>query len=48
MEDQVDGAWGLVDVPYDNATLSNIRYNNGYYCMLQFSKYIKKGMKRTV
>ncbi len=43
MEDQRAGAWGLVDVPYENASVGRIRYNSGFYSMMQFSKYIKKG-----
>jgi hypothetical protein len=46
MEDQKSGAWGLVDVPYENATLDKVRYTSGYYSMMQFSKYIKKGITR--
>jgi hypothetical protein len=46
MEDQKSGAWGLVDVPYENATLDKVRYTSGYYSMMQFSKYIKRGIRR--
>lgn len=43
MEEQVDGQWGLLDVPYSNPTVEGIRYNSGFYAMMQFSKYIRKG-----
>lgn len=35
--------WGLLDVPYADARVENIRYNSGFYAMMQFSKYIRKG-----
>jgi len=39
------GQWGVISIPYDNenATLADIKYNSGYYSMLQFSKYVRKG-----
>jgi hypothetical protein len=37
------GAWGLLAVPYNNASVANIRYNNGYSAFKQFTKYIRKG-----
>jgi len=44
LEDQKPGAWGLVDVPFEDATLDKVRYTSGYYAMMQLSKYIKKGI----
>jgi O-glycosyl hydrolase len=39
------GEWGLMNIPYDNpeATVEDIQYNSGYYAMMQFTKYIRKG-----
>ncbi|CAG7722702.1 unnamed protein product, partial [Allacma fusca] len=37
------GAWGLLAVPYNNASVANIKYNNGYSAFLQFTRYIRKG-----
>jgi len=41
MEDT--GAWGLLSIPYNNASVANIAYNSGYYSFLQFTRYIRKG-----
>ncbi|ODN00992.1 Endo-beta-1,6-galactanase [Orchesella cincta] len=43
VEDQQPGMWGLLDVPYSDATIEKIHYNSGYYAMMQFSKYITRG-----
>lgn len=43
MEDQEPGKWGVLDVPYGNAIVENIQYNSGFYSMMHFSKYIRKG-----
>lgn len=43
MEDR--DQWGLLSVPYRDASVENIRYNSGFYAMKQFSKYIRKGYR---
>ena len=37
------GLWGVIEVPYNNATVSNIAYNSGFYSFLQFTKYVRRG-----
>lgn len=37
------GVWGLVEVPYRNPNTGAVQYNSGFYAMMQFSKYIKRG-----
>lgn len=39
------GSWGLIYVPFKNATVATIEANSGYYALSQFSQHIRQGSR---